>query len=199
MNRRFALWVSSIGALAISSVIASCASTAPGSASEKPERTGQPARVAYLNYGAGPGGQRLEIVNQSHTDRTELYSRARPIEEAVTKVASDEILEELIGFFRTKGFFEHSAKGPAPVTGNGQYSQALEIEAPGEYVHVTVHKGLTSDERQRFLECAQAFVLIYNDTYQLQSVDRAPDWDPSGGAARPSQGGSAGAKKSPDR
>ncbi len=194
MNRRYALWRSSIGALAISWTIASCASTAPTASG-----TGQPARVAYVNYGASPGGQRLEIVNQSHTDRTELYSRARPIEEAVTKVATDEIMEELIGFFRTKGFFEHSAKGPAPATGDGQYSQALEIEAPGEYVHMTVHKGLTSDERQRFLECAQAFVLIYNDTYQLQSVDRAPDWDLSRGGARPSPGGGAGAKKSPDR
>jgi hypothetical protein len=197
MNRRYALWKSSIGALAITWAIASCASPNSGKGDGKPERTGQPARVAYINYGASPSGQRLEIVNQSHTDRTELYSTARPIEEAITKVTTDEVMEELLGFLRTKGFFEHASKGPAPATGDGQYSQAIEIEAPGEFVHMTVHKGLSSDERQRFLECAQAFVLIYNDTYQLQSVDRAPDWDPAGGD-RPAAGTNA-AKKSPDR
>lgn len=164
-------------ALAICIALASCASTASSSDSAKPAVTGRPARVVYMNYSAGAAGQRLEIVNQSHTDRTELYSRARPLEDAVTKVTTDEVMDELIGFFRTKGFFEKAEAGPAPRTSDGLYTQALEIETPSERVHMSVQKGLPPAERQRFLECAQAFVMIYNDTYQLQSVDRAPDWD----------------------
>ncbi len=191
MNRRLALRMSSLGALAISSALASCTSTSGGT--EKPAITGQPARVAYVSYGTGAVGQRLEIVNQSHTDRTELYSKARSIEEAVTKVTTDEVMDELLSFFRTKGFFEHAQQGSAPSSADGRYSQALEIEIPGDRRYMTVQKGIAPDERQRFFECAQAFVMIYNDTYQLQSVDRAPDWDPAA-ADRP-----ASTKKSPDR
>lgn len=163
--------------LAASAALAGCSSTAD---SAKPVRTGRPARVAYVNYAAGATGQRLEIVNQSHTDRTELYSRARPLEDAVTKVTTDEVMEELLGFFRTEGLFEKAQSGPAPSGSEGRYSQALEIETPSERVHLVVEKGLPPAERQRFLKCAQAFVMIYNDTYQLQSVDRAPDWNQSG-------------------
>lgn len=195
MNRRSALTWTSIGALAVWAA-ASCASSAAHESGDKPAHTGKPARVAYVNYAAAASGQRLEIVNESHTDRTELYSRARPLEDAVTKVTTDEVMDELIGFFRTKGFFEHAQRGPAPAAGEGQYSQAIEIETAGELLHMTVQKGLSADERQRFLECAQAFVMIYNNTYQLQSVDRAPDWNSSSGGDRAAI---PPAKKSPGR
>ena len=36
--------------------------------------------------------QALALVDQSHTDRTELYSKKRALADAGTKVATDEIL-----------------------------------------------------------------------------------------------------------
>ena len=40
-----------------------------------------------------------------------------------------------------------------------------------------------------FKVCAQAFLEIYNSTYQLQSVDKMPDWE--GDSSRPPAGSQA--------
>jgi hypothetical protein len=94
----------------------------------------------------------------------------------------------MLDLFESKGYFAGAEPGPAPASGEGVYLQALEVETPGRLVHMSIHKATTAKDIQLFLECQKAFVTIYNGTYQLQSVDRAPDWNV--------QGVSSGKKKS---
>ena len=152
--------------------LAACKS-APKEPEADPAPSGKPVRMAYLTYNSQ---QRFVLVNESHTDRTEFYSNTRPLEDAGTKVSTDEVVEETVKFFDSKGFFAKAADGPAPASGQGTYIQALEVEREGRAVHIALTKSASKDERALFYECAQALLLIYNNTYQLQSVDRAPEW-----------------------
>ena len=63
--------------------------------------------------------------------------------------------------------------------------QSLEVETPERFVHMTVQKGSPAADLQTFTECKKAFIAIYNDTYQLQSVDRPPDWNAQGANGQP--------------
>ena len=131
-------------------------------------------RVKYLAY---LSGQQLELVNDSHSDRTETYSTTKRLEDAATKVATDEILDELLKQYGENGFFERAAPGNAPTAAQKGVSQAIEVEADGKTTWWGFCQALNDADKQRFKECAGLFVYIYNNTYQLQSVDRAPDWD----------------------
>ena len=66
--------------------------------------------------------------------------------------------------------------GAAPATSEGVWSQSIEVETPEGVVHMSLSRSTPSAERQAFLECAKAFADVYNNTYQLQAVDRVPDW-----------------------
>lgn len=163
-------------ACVLSIVVAGCSSTKGSSGGTE----GRPARIAFVSYASAGAGKRIELVNESHSNRAELYSQRKSIEDAVTKVTTDEVMDELVKLFRARGVYERAQKGAAPADGGGAFTQALEIDTPGFEGHWSLPRGASSEDRQRFLECAQAFVMIYNDTYQLQSVDRAPDaWSSS--------------------
>lgn len=153
--------------------LTSCASS-KASSPNADTVTGHPIRVRYVTYSGK--GQDLELVNRSHTDPNKLYSEARPIELAKTKVQTDEVMEATLEYFRTKGFFEKAESGAAPATSEGVYSQSLEVETPERHVHWSVHKGLSPADRSAFTELASAFVQIYNGTIQLQAVDQPPAW-----------------------
>lgn len=137
-------------------------------------KTGQPMRVKYLAY---LSGQKLELVNDSHSDRTETYSQTKKLEDAATKVATDEVLDELLKKYAENGFFERAAVGTAPSAAQKGVSQALEVESEGKTRWWGFSSALVDADKQRFKECASLFVYIYNNTYQLQSVDHAPDWE----------------------
>jgi hypothetical protein len=164
--------------------VAGCASdkSAAGGASKGGNH---PIRVLYVHY---KSNQKLELIDQSLSSSSDYYSQTRKLENAGTKVTSDEVLQELLDFFESKGFFDKGQGGPAPSSGEGVYLQALEVESSGRIVHMSMHKATPVDDIKLFLECQKAFVTIYNGTYQLQSVDRAPDWNV--------QGVSSGKKKS---
>ncbi|MFN0243646.1 MAG: hypothetical protein ACKVWV_12195 [Planctomycetota bacterium] len=166
----------------LSIALAGCSSTksSPGGTE------GHPARIAFVSYASAGAGKRIELVNESHSNRAELYSQRKSLEDAVTKVTTDEVMDEIVKLFRARGVYERAQKGAAPADGGGTFTQALEIDTPDFAGHWALLRGASSEERQRFLECAQAFVMIYNDTYQLQSVDRAPDaWNSD--STRPSE------------
>ena len=135
---------------------------------------GEPIRIRYVVYASR---QNLELVNPAHSDPTELYSNTRKLEDAGRKVSTDEVLAETLRYFTKQGFDALAEPGPAPQDGGGAYSQALEVETPRRHVHFLFHRGLGDADRRVFLECAKAFADVYNSTYQLQSVDRAPDWE----------------------
>ena len=154
--------------------LSACASpSAPTSKSEILKT--RPLRVHFVDWRSG---QNLTLVDQSHTDRSKLYSTAHPLSDAGTKVTTDEVLEETLKFFRGCGFFDHALKGAAPAGGTGGgAAQSLEVETPDEIVHMDLGRGTSPADGNVFRQCRDNFAALYNNVYQLQSVDRAPDWD----------------------
>jgi len=151
--------------------VSACASVSSSRDADAPEGT-RALRVLFVDWRSD---QRLTLVDQSHTDRAKLYSSTRPLDEAGTKVTTDEVLEETLKFFREQGYFDHARKGPAPA-GTGVV-QSLEVEMPGSTLHMSFGRSTPSAEQKVFRTCRDNFVALYNNVYQLQSVDRPPDWD----------------------
>jgi hypothetical protein len=159
--------------------LAACASEHSSASGGADTSGGHPIRILYLAY---KSNQRLELIDRSLSSSSEYYSQTRKLENAGTKVTSDEVLKETLDLFDSKGFFEKAEPGPAPASGESVYTQSLEVETPGRVVHMSLHKATPPKDVQLFLDCQKAFVTIYNGTYQLQSVDRAPDWNVQGGS-----------------
>ena len=174
-------------ALALAALaLASCASSSNATGSEtSPERT-RPLLVRLIDWRSG---QRLTLVDESHTERSKLYSTTKSISEAGTKVASDEILEETVKFFRDQGFFSRAAPGPASQLGQ---AQSLDVETPEGTVHMDLAPGLKPADADVFRACRKAFGDIYNRVFQLQSVKESPDWEQQKQKIQPkSSGGTA--------
>jgi hypothetical protein len=123
--------------------------------------------------------QDLVLVDQSHTDRAELYSSAKSIDQAGTKVTTDEVLEATLQFFREQGFFDLARNGAASSAGGA--AQSLEVETPDGVVHLSLGRTTAAGEAKVFRVCRDNFAALYNDVYQLQAVDRAPAWNESQG------------------
>lgn len=153
------------------SALAACGSTSTAQSSEAPERT-RPIRVRFVDWRSN---QNLVLVDQSHTDRAELYSSQVAIDEAGTKVTTDEVLEETLRFFRDEGFYDRAEKGPAKAGSDAV--QTLEVETPDGTVHMRFGRTTDPDTAKVFRTCRDNFVALYNNVYQLQSVDRVPDWE----------------------
>jgi hypothetical protein len=174
-------------ALALAALaLASCASSSKANGSEtSPERT-RPLLVRFVDWRSG---QRLTLVDESHTERSKLYSTTKSITEAGTKVASDEILEETVKYFRGEGFFGRAAQGAAAQIGQ---AQSLDVEMPEGTVHMDLAAGMKPADAEMFRKCRNAFADIYNRVYQLQSVKEAPDWEQQKQKLQPkSSGGTA--------
>lgn len=137
------------------------------------DAVGTPARIRFVS---GRSLQTFELVNETHTGRVELYSATR--ENADTKVQEDEVVDEVLDYFKNLGLFERTQPGVAPPAG-GAYSSTLEIDVAGNPVHFAIGQGSSTEDRTLFAQCLSAFLVIYNETYQLQSVERHPEWSPS--------------------
>jgi hypothetical protein len=137
------------------------------------EKTGRPQRVKLVDYVSHAN---LELVNESHSDRSQTYSNTVALANATRKVTTDEVLDEVIDQYRTNGFFEHAAPGSAPTDAPANVGKAIEVEDGGKTVTWMVLKTAPKEDRELFSRCTALFGTVYNNTYQLQSVDHAPDW-----------------------
>lgn len=151
--------------------LAACGTTSSSRATEAPIQA-RPIRVRFVDWRSK---QDLVLVNQSHTDRAELYSSRVKIDEAGTKVTTDEVLEETLRFLREEGFFDRATSGAA--SPGGDAAQALEVETPDGTVHLTLGRSTAADTAKVFRTCRDNFAALYNNVFQLQSVDQVPDWD----------------------
>ncbi len=158
-------------------LLAGCASSSGDGAEGS---TGNPARVAYVDYRTQ---RTFELVNESHTGRIEQYSAVR--QNANRKVQTDEVLAGLIEFMRGEGFARLARPGPAPQGSEGSVAMALEIEEGGAVEHVLGFKGMPPKDNQALITLWQGFLEIYNATYGLQAVesqgDSLPFENPVGG------------------
>jgi hypothetical protein len=166
--------------VALPSCASSSSSAQSGSTSEKAAGA---MRVRYVTYATN---QQFVLVNPAHTDRSELYSKAVAIDEAGTKVSTDEVIDETLKWFDEKGFFDRAQPGPAPRTVQGKNPQALEVDRGGRVFHLLVSQGSSVEDRQCFNECGRAFLEIYNSTLQLQAVKEPPEWQTQNTAIKPS-------------
>ncbi|MCY2961576.1 MAG: hypothetical protein NTY35_15545 [Planctomycetota bacterium] len=156
-------------------------------------KTGKPIE---LRYRAIAKNLSFGIVNESHTDRTELYSSRQPIDQATTKVSPDEVVDAIVEYFRDQGFFAIAQSGGAPKTPPPGTSQMLEVDLPEGPYHAVLRPGVTADYAKTFQTCAKALLDVYNSTMQLQAVDSAPAWggnapQPTGGKKSSKGGGSS--------
>jgi len=124
-----------------------------------------PARVSFVDY---RNGMRFVLVNESHTDRVELYSRTST--DASTKVATDELMDELLEHLDQRGFDARALSGPAPADSTA-WSQVIEVEDSAGTRHLGVGKLTTESERDAFHDCRAAFLYLYNNIFAAQSVD----------------------------
>lgn len=149
--------------------LAGCASS--GGA---PSGMGRPVRVLIESHGSG---QAFELVNETHTDRLDLYSQTR--QSAATKVQTDDVMDAVLEHFAELGLFDRAEDGGA-VPGAG-VTRSIEVETPEGVVHLSLGPGATAEDRKVFEQCFAAFLEVYNATYQLQSVEEHPDWSPRTG------------------
>ena len=167
--RFLAAWLSVV-------LCAACGSTGSGS-----NRSGDPdasnatsaplqLRVRWQVYSSG---QDLALASQGLLDRASTYSQAVPITAANTKIAPDDVVDALIEHLDDQGL--RSQPGAAPAAGQG-WSQSIEIEQAGATRWIGVGAASPLEEQKRFRECWMSFTAVYNQTYQLQTVEQAPDW-----------------------
>jgi hypothetical protein len=55
--------------------------------------------------------------------------------------------------------------------------QTLEVETPDGTIHFRFGRSTDAESAKVFRTCRDNFVALYNNVYQLQSVDRVPDWE----------------------
>ena len=149
-------------------LLSACAS--PTSASNAPEASASaaPARVRFMDYREGTV---FELVNEAHTDRVELYSEVRS--DTTTKVANNEVMDELLKYLESSGFHQHARSGVAPRT-SGSFRWGGEVEAGGGTFFMVVGDHTPSDQRLIFIDCYMNHVNLWSNIFQLQRVDTDP-------------------------
>lgn len=122
-------------------------------------------RVTLYMYGAG---QTFGLVNETHTDKVELYSnkRTRPS----VKIAQDETLLNIIDYLGENGFADNEQDGSAP--GGGAFTLCFEVETAAGTSHWgTNPRTNTNEERLAMNRCVAYFVnKNYNQIESLQAV-----------------------------
>jgi hypothetical protein len=135
---------------------------------------GEAVEARYLDY---RNGRHLTLVNESHTDAGELYSERRKLDQSLTKVGRNEILDALEERLREQNFFKHAQGGPAPTQGGGRYTTALEFRRADRVYHLVSSGGGSEAERKSYIACVNDFIQLYTSILQLQSVEGAPGWE----------------------
>jgi hypothetical protein len=135
--------------------------------------TGKPVRVKYVAYARG---QNCEIVNESHTNPHEHYSKKVSLAQAYTKIQSDEVVQALLERLDDQGMKGRLQPGRAPELAVGSKAQALEVETDAGVRSWLVQEKSPQAERVAFLKCVKDFVELYNATNQMQAVDYLPEW-----------------------
>jgi len=128
----------------------------------------RPARVSLIQYGQV---QRLNLVNEAHTDPVEFYSEERS--SASTKITSNEVLAAMLDYFDDQGFSTFATQGYAPRQGATGERSSIEVETQGGVHHLMYAQGQSQEALKTFRECQLAWLEIYNLTQQAQVVSNS--------------------------
>lgn len=135
--------------------------------------TGHPMRVKYLDF---VSGHVFELVNESHSNPLDVYSKKVPKAQAYTKVQTDEVVQALMDRFDEQGVKKHLQPGLAPFYPAGTRAGALEIEGEKGPSYWLILDKSPQAERTAFQTSAKDFVALYNATESWQAVEGAPEW-----------------------
>ncbi len=85
-----------------------------------------------------------------------------------TKVASDELMRELVRALEGEGgFTRYCSPGRAPRTG---LSTSVEIEAGASVRHWAFRNGMSTEEQRNYRDCRDAVIGVHSATEQYQSA-----------------------------
>ena len=131
--------------------------------------TGTPLRVSLLTRG---GAQRFELANSTHTDPVELYSTKRSKSSGM-KVASDDVLSDVIGFLGNYEYATYEMKGSVAGFGLAVYSLAFEVESASGTTHWGITKQSGKEEIANMKACYEYFFNAWNEVEAFQTVDNS--------------------------
>jgi hypothetical protein len=174
---RFARMLAALALTSLGAGLAACSS----SGTSAPEPAQGPVELRYF---ALAKNLTFGIVNATSTDRIDLYSKAKPLDQATTKVSPDEVVDAVVQYFREQGFFEIAQPRGAPRPAPAGATQMIEVSLPDGKYHAILRSGVSLEFATRFQTCAKALLDVYNNTLQLQSVDEAPEWSGSNPSSR---------------
>lgn len=143
-----------------------CTSCSSTGGAQGEDFVGPPTQLRWLRYRSGHS---ITLVNRSHTNPLELYSKVR--EEAGPKVTTDDVMDGLVKHFEEQDFDRYAQNGPAPESGGAIYLQALELQVGQRVRHMLLGPGSSEKERVAFQNCTSALVTVWNLTYQVQAVE----------------------------
>ena len=156
----------SILALLSLALLGACNSSTSARANERSGTDGAATRVLLKQF---EKGMRFELVSEAHTDPLEYYSTPR--DDASLKIQTNEVMEALLEVMEDSGFARHAQPGSAPSRGNEYMNWCFEVERDGAKEHWAVGTRSELAELQRFGECRDAFLQLYNVTAAYQAVD----------------------------
>jgi hypothetical protein len=148
--------------------LAAACTGGPSAGGKPPSKTGVPSRITWRLYKTD---HEITLVNESHSDRLELYSKAKERREAATKVQNDEIVEAVLDYFDRAGYQGFASTGSAPRAQIGRASQSLEVERQGRTTFMVWSPDRPEKERACFVICRDALVEIWNETYAAQTIE----------------------------
>jgi len=144
-------------------LLASCASTGIHSPDES-----QPLRVSLVTSG---GASRFEVANAVHTDPVAHYSSTRS-RGSIKKVASNELVLDMIDFLGSHGFGEYERLGSIKKSGVAAYARAFEVETAAGISHWGVTKLSSLDELESMTACFDHFFnQVFNQVEAYQAVE----------------------------
>ena len=175
-----------IPALLACALATACSSTGGSGArsSSVQEAKGQPILLVFTDYRTGA---RMELANESHTDRIKQYSEPRS--DANRKVQSDDLMKGLVAYLDDQGFSKDATPGDPPYMTGGDLRWTLQITRPFGESYVAESQTSSTREKLRLRIYSKAFLDTYNHTQAWQAVQiesgrmpfKGPKLGPAGG------------------
>ena len=148
--------------LLLPALAGACASTAAPAEVEP-----QSLRMTYRDYRRG--GQRIELVSETHTGFSEQYSQKAS--DPFRKVLPDAVMVATAEHFDDLGFAAAARPGRAPGLGSGAFHRSFEVDRPGATLYLATGAGSTREELDVMNRVFGDFMQLYNATQSFQVVD----------------------------
>ncbi len=156
--------------LGIAFLGAACASDARQS-----DAVAAPAQRAQVVVHQVRTATHFELVSGTDEERVEQYSTKSS--SALRKVASAEVMGEVLARVDSYGFDQLAVGGPAPTEPGPDVVYTLEVTRDGRSRYVVASRDMQSDQREQVMAMVRDVITAWNLVYSLQSVEPRPAED----------------------